>query len=59
MSPRENQAGNITRSKNDKIEAFLLWTHHEKAGLFGKDNNTRKVEGSRKRERPSRRQLTP
>lgn len=30
----------MTGGKNDTTEAALLWTHHEKARLFGKDNNS-------------------
>ena len=39
MSPRANEAWNITRDKNDKTEAILLWAQQEKAEFFGKDNN--------------------
>lgn len=38
--------------KNDKIEAVLLWTHHEKARLFGKKQQFwGNIEGSRERGR--------
>lgn len=38
-------------AKNNKTEAILLRAHHEKAKVFGKDNNTGKNRGSRKRGR--------
>lgn len=30
---------------------YPIWAYHEKAGVFRKDNNSEKVEGSRKRGR--------
>ena len=35
-----------------KTEAVHCWAHHKKAGFFGKDNDARKMEGSREKGRP-------
>ena len=32
----------LSLEEKDETEAALLWAHHEKAGIFGKDNNTGK-----------------
>lgn len=37
-------------AKMTKLEAVLLWAHHEKAGLFGKDNNSGKIQAAGKRD---------
>lgn len=43
------KSGTSLGDKNDTTKAVLLLAHHEKAGLFGKDNNAGKTEGGRKR----------
>lgn len=51
VGPRANSAWNVPGGKNDKTEVILLPVHHEKAGLFGKDNTAgkhRRQQGRRK-----------
>lgn len=45
----------MPRGKDDKTEAVLLGAHHEKTGLFRKDNDAGKSRDSRKRGRANMR----
>ena len=42
----------MARGKNDQTETFVLRAHHEKHGSLEKTIMLRKIEGSRKIERP-------
>ena len=53
MGATSNQAWTLSRSKNDKTELIILWTHYEKTRFAGENTNTvmGTVEVSRKRGR--------
>ena len=42
VGPRSTQAWTLSRGKNVKTQAVLLWAHQNKAGFSGKDNNAGK-----------------